>query len=135
LLRANIYHWRCLKTTGKYREMAERQPQKKNATSIKKGVSGNPKGRPKGTPNKVTARTKATIEMVMDNLAETIIEDLATVNASRRLQVYIDLMNYIKPKLSATKNENTTDIKGDININISWDEDSQVTTNEGGDDE
>lgn len=115
--------------------MAERQPQKKNATSIKKGVSGNPKGRPKGTPNKVTARTKATIEMVMDNLAETIIDDLKQVNSSRRLQVYIDLMNYIKPKLSSTKNENTNEIKGDININISWDEDSQVTTNEGGDDE
>ena len=114
--------------------MAGRQPQKKNATTFEKGnkIKG---GRPKGTPNKVTARTKATIEMVMDNLAETIIDDLAQVNSSRRLQVYIDLMNYIKPKLSSTKNENTNEIKGDININISWDEDSQQTTNEGGEDE
>ena len=115
--------------------MAEKQPQKKNATSIKKGVSGNPKGRPKGTPNKVTARTKATIEMVMDNLAETIIEDLATVNASRRLQVYIDLMNYIKPKLSANKNENTTDVKGDVKINISFGDLLNTSTDEGSDSE
>lgn len=134
-MRANIYHWRCLKTTGKYREMAERQPQKKNATSIKKGVSGNPKGRPKGTPNKVTARTKATIEMVMDSLAETIIDDLKQVNSSRRLQVYIDLMNYIKPKLSANKNDNTTDVKGDVKINISFGDLLNTSTDEGSDSE
>ncbi len=112
--------------------MNKKQPQKRNETSLKKG---NTVGRKKGTPNKVTARTKATIEMVMDSLAETIIDDLQQVNSSRRLQVYIDLMNYLKPKLSATKNENTNEIKGDININISWDEDSQQTTNEGGEDE
>ncbi|WP_185217519.1 DUF5681 domain-containing protein [Sphingobacterium mizutaii] len=110
-----------------------KQPQKANKTSIKKGVSGNPKGRPKGAVNKVTARQKATIEMVMDNLAETIIDDLAQVNSSRRLQVYIDLMNYIKPKLSATKNE--TDVKQDVNIKISWDDNTPSTTDEGGDDD
>jgi len=71
------------------------QPQKANENSIKKGEVKNPKGRPKGTPNKVTARQKATIEMVMDNLAETIIDDLAQVNSSRRLQVYIDLKYFI----------------------------------------
>ncbi|WP_164108240.1 MULTISPECIES: DUF5681 domain-containing protein [Sphingobacterium] len=96
--------------------MAGRQPQKANKTSIKKGVSGNPKGRPKGALNKTTARQKATIEMVMDSLAETIIEDLTQVNSSRRLQVYIDLMNYIKPKLSATKNE--TEVKQDTKIEV-----------------
>ncbi|WP_159729237.1 hypothetical protein [Sphingobacterium sp. 18053] len=104
--------------------MATRQPQKKNETSIKKGEVRNPKGKPKGTLNKVTARTKATIEMVMDALAENIIDDLQQVNSSRRLQVYIDLMNYIKPKLSSTKNENTNEIKGDVKINISWDDDA-----------
>lgn len=115
--------------------MAGVQPKKANETSIKKGEVKNPKGRPKGAISKQNKQIKATIEMVMDSLAETIIDDLKQVNSSRRLQVYIDLMNYIKPKLSATKNENTNEIKGDININISWDEDSQVTTNEGGDNE
>lgn len=115
--------------------MAGTQPKKANETSIKKGEVKNPKGRPKGAISKQNKQIKATIEMVMDSLAETIIDDLKQVNSSRRLQVYIDLMNYIKPKLSATKNENTNEIKGDININISWDEDSQPTTNEGGEDE
>lgn len=115
--------------------MAGTQPKKANETSIKKGEVKNPKGRPKGAISKQNKQIKATIEMVMDSLAETIIDDLKQVNSSRRLQVYIDLMNYIKPKLSATKNENTNEIKGDININISWDEESQPTTNEGGEDE
>lgn len=103
--------------------MNKKQPQKKNESTFKKG-DGVKKGRPKGTLNKVTQRQKATIEMVMDSLAETIIEDLQNVNSSRRLQVYIDLMNYIKPKLSATKNENTNEIKGDVKINISWDDEA-----------
>ena len=115
-------------------KMNKKQPQKANSTSIKKGEVKNPRGKKVGTLNKTTARTKATIEMVMDNLAETIIEDLATVNASRRLQVYIDLMNYIKPKLSANKNDNTTDVKGDVKINISFG-DLLNTTDEGSDSE
>lgn len=92
-----------------------KQPQKKNNTSFEKGNKKSV-GRPKGSLNKTTARTKATIEMVMDNLAETIIEDLAQVNSSRRLQVYIDLMNYIKPKLSANKVE--SEVKQDTKIEV-----------------
>lgn len=114
--------------------MAGKQPQKKNITSFEKGNKKSV-GRPKGALNKTTARTKATIEMVMDSLAETIIDDLKQVNSSRRLQVYIDLMNYIKPKLSSTKNENTNEVKGDININISWEDNLPSTTDEGGEDE
>lgn len=98
--------------------MAGKQPQKRNETSIKKGEVRNPNGKKKGTLNKVTARTKATIEMVMDNLAETIIEDLSMVNASRRLQVYIDLMNYIKPKLSANKIEQ--EVKQETKIEVEF---------------
>lgn len=99
--------------------MAEKQPQKRNSTTFEKGnkIKG---GRPKGVLNKVTQRQKATIEMVMDSLAENIIEDLQNVNSSRRLQVYIDLMNYIKPKLSANKIEQETKVKGDVKINISF---------------
>lgn len=95
--------------------MAKNQPQKKNETSFKVGNKKSA-GRPKGSVNKVTARTKATIEMVMDNLAETIIEDLAKVNSSRRLQVYIDLMNYIKPKLANNKVEQ--EVKQDTKIEV-----------------
>lgn len=115
--------------------MAGRQPKKANETSIKKGEVKNPKGRPKGAISKQNKQIKATIEMVMDSLAETIIDDLKQVNSSRRLQVYIDLMNYIKPKLSSTKNENTNEVKGDININISWEDNLPSTTDEGGEDE
>lgn len=116
--------------------MAKKQTTKANETSIKKGEVRNPRGRPKGAISKQNKQIKATIEMVMDSLAETIIEDLAQVNSSRRLQVYIDLMNYIKPKLSSSKNENTNEVKGDIKVNISFGDVLNLSTeDEGGEDE
>ena len=98
--------------------MAGTQPKKANGTSIKKGEVKNPKGRPKGAISKQNKQIKATIEMVMDNLAETIIEDLQNVNSSRRLQVYIDLMNYVKPKLSANKIEQ--EVKQETKIEVEF---------------
>ena len=87
---------------------------------IKKGT---PKkgGRAKGTVNKKTAQLQASLELVMTALESTILDDLEKVNASRRLQLYTDLMNYVKPKLSATKNENDNKLSGGFDVNISFD--------------
>lgn len=85
-------------------------------------AKGTPKtgGRTKGTINKKTAAMQASLELVMNALEGTILDDLTNVNPSRRLQLYTDLMNYIKPKLSSTKNENDNTISGEVKINVNW---------------
>jgi len=73
-------------------------------------------GRPKGAINKSTQRVKESIQLVMDALEITLLEDIARVTPQRRLQLYTDLMQYIKPKLSTTKAD--IDIKSDNRIEI-----------------
>lgn len=96
--------------------MLKKQPKKANDTSIKKGEVKNPKGRPKGALNKINAKQKATLEMVMDSLAETILEDLALVTPSRRLEIYKELQTYIRPKLASNKVE--SEVKQDTKIEV-----------------
>ncbi|WP_313511619.1 hypothetical protein [Sphingobacterium sp.] len=99
--------------------MAKNQPQKKNDTSFKEG---NKKGvgRPKGSVNKINAKQKATLEMVMDSLAETILEDLSLVTPSRRLEIFKELQPYIRPRLASNKNENSHEVKGEVKVNIKF---------------
>jgi len=83
---------------------------------VQKGQVLNPNGRPKGAINKSTQRVKESIQLVMDALETTLLEDIARVTPQRRLQLYTDLMQYIKPKLSTTKAD--IDIKSDNRIEI-----------------
>lgn len=88
-------------------------------TLFKKGEPRKPTaGRKKGTPNKVTVKEKELLIKIMDELEKTVVEDIGNVNASRRLTLLTELMNYIKPKLSSTKNENDTKVSGNIKLII-----------------
>jgi hypothetical protein len=82
--------------------------------AIQKGQVLNPTGRPKGAINKDTRRVKESIQLVMDALETTLLEDIARVTPQRRLQLYTDLMQYIKPKLSTTKAD--IDIQSDSKL-------------------
>lgn len=73
---------------------------------VKKGEVLNPNGRPKGAINKSTKVIQDALLMVMNKLESTLFADIDRVTPQRRLQLYTDLMNYVKPKLSANKNEN-----------------------------
>ncbi|WP_158798098.1 hypothetical protein [Pedobacter sp. L105] len=75
-------------------------------TVIQKGQVLNPNGRPKGAINKNTKVIQDALALVMNHLESTLLDDIDKVSPQRRLQLYTDLMNYIKPKLSANKNEN-----------------------------
>lgn len=89
-------------------------------------TKGQPKaptaGRKKGTPNKKTVEVNDLLNRAMNVLANTLEEDVSAVNSSRRLQLFTDLFNYLKPKLSATsnKNEDTVTHSGGIKLNITF---------------
>lgn len=107
--------------------MRGRQPQKANDTSIKKGEIRNPNGRPKGSENRRTKEVREAYEEIMRLLEKRMMDGddvIKSLSPSKASELYWNLLGYKKPKLSATKNENSTDIKGDINVNISWDDDA-----------
>ena len=59
-------------------------------------------GRPKGAANKFTTTVKERIESVLDKLDETLFDDLLAMEPSRRVELWAQLQEYIRPKLSRT---------------------------------
>jgi hypothetical protein len=83
-------------------------------SKVKKGEVLNPKGRPKGAINKTNKAVKESLQWVMEKLESTLVQDIQAVSPQRRLQLYTDLMVFVKPKLAATKIDG--DIKSDSKI-------------------
>jgi hypothetical protein len=102
---------------------AKTESMAKKTTQFQKGVSGNPKGKAKGTLNKRTIAMNLILETAMSELSKELVDDIATVNSSRRLQMVTDLMNYITPKLSHNKNDDSVEHSGEININVTYSDD------------
>jgi len=118
--------------------MIKRQPKKANENSIKKGEVKNPKGRPKGSENKRTKEQREAFVVIMELLEKRMMDGddvIKNLNPRAAGELYATLLNYQKPKLSANKNENTTDVKGDVKINISFGDLLNTSTDEGSDDE
>jgi len=59
---------------------------------------GNP-GRPKGAKNKITTEVKERIEWVLNLLDDTLTDDLESLKAVDRVRLWIDLQEYVRPKL------------------------------------
>lgn len=59
---------------------------------------GNP-GRPKGAKNKVTKEVKERIEWVLNLLDDTLEDDLEALKSAERVRLWIDLQEYVRPKL------------------------------------
>jgi hypothetical protein len=85
-----------------------------------KGQSGNPSGRPKGAVGKQTKQVKESLQWVMEKLESTLVQDIQAVSPQRRLQLYTDLMNYVKPKLSANKDEININQESNIEVRINY---------------
>lgn len=70
----------------------------REVTQFKEGNSG----RPPGSQNKLTATLKDQIEAVLNKLGETLVEDLQKMKPERRVELWAQLQEYIRPKLSRT---------------------------------
>lgn len=69
---------------------------------FEKGVSGNKAGRPKGAKNKVGAEGKKIIEKYCsDYEKEGLMNDIADLSPKERVNVYLELIQYTRPKLRA----------------------------------
>jgi len=56
-------------------------------------------GRPKGSPNKLTTEKKQRLEWIVEELEETLEEDIATMKPKERVELWLSLQEYIRPKL------------------------------------
>jgi hypothetical protein len=56
-------------------------------------------GRPKGVKNKITREIQAKIEWVLVVLDETIEEDLKKMKPPERIKLWVELQEFIRPKL------------------------------------
>lgn len=61
------------------------------------------KGRPKGAINKTTSETKAFLARISNKLGERIEEDLDLMEPKDRVKIWLELQEYLIPKLSRTE--------------------------------
>jgi hypothetical protein len=66
------------------------------------------KGRPKGAPNKTTAELRLMINQIISTNLETIQEDIKKLTPKNRIDVIINLLQFVTPKMKTT-NTNTED--------------------------
>lgn len=68
---------------------------------IPKGKTNNPNGRPKGVPNKVTNELRGWIFTILNDGKEKFEQDLADLMPTERVRVFLSLLGYAVPKMSA----------------------------------
>jgi hypothetical protein len=61
------------------------------------------KGRPKGAINKTTSETKAFLARISNKLGQRVDEDLDLMDPKDRVKIWLELQEYLIPKLSRTE--------------------------------
>lgn len=80
------------------------------------------RGRPPGSPNKITATTKEFLQMLSEELRETILEDIAVLEPIDRVKVFIQLQEFLIPKLARIQDLENSKGEEPLNINIIYPE-------------
>lgn len=89
--------------------------------AFKKGQSGNPSGKPKGSVNKTTKQAREAFYTVMEMLEKRMTAEddvIGRLSPSRAAELYTNLLNYVKPKLSSNTNQNEN--TGEITIKVEY---------------
>ena len=71
-----------------------------------------------GIPNKITAEAKQRIERVLELLDETLETDLMALSPKEKVQLWMDLQEFIRPKLQRTQTDLTS--KGETITKITF---------------
>jgi hypothetical protein len=71
-----------------------------------KGVSANPNGRPKGAISKKAEQWAMLMEAMATGLTERFHEYMLELEPKDYIRVYLELLNYYKPKLSSVDSRN-----------------------------
>ncbi|WP_045689420.1 hypothetical protein [Hymenobacter sp. AT01-02] len=82
----------------------------KTKTSFQPGEGG----RKKGAKNKFTTALVERIEDVLSKLDETLLEDIEKLSPAKRVEAFLQLQEYVRPKLS--RKEHTGKDGGPIDI-------------------
>jgi hypothetical protein len=70
--------------------------------------AGHPGYRKKGTLNKVTVEVKQRIERVLEILDESLETDLMELSPKEKVQLWMELQEFIRPKLQRTQTDLTS---------------------------
>lgn len=74
-------------------------------------------GRTKGTPNKKTSEAQIRAERVLKLIEDDYLDDdIKKLNADQRTKLYVDMMEYVVPKLARVAHEGSTDTNLTIRI-------------------
>jgi hypothetical protein len=68
---------------------------------LKPGTTNNPAGRPRGKGNQITTEMKQFLSDLLDENKEQIRNDLMNTPPIKRLQIFIQLLQYVLPKPTA----------------------------------
>ena len=68
-------------------------------------------GRQKGTPNKATSVIREHLNAVINELSNTVVEDLEKVTPKDRIHLYIKLLEYSIPKYRSIEKRVTTTLE------------------------
>jgi hypothetical protein len=63
------------------------------------------KGRPPGVTNKTTAQTKEVISKVTEEIEKTLLNDIAELQPTERVKLWLSLQEFLAPKLSRQQTE------------------------------
>ncbi|MCH2046313.1 MAG: hypothetical protein MK212_19520 [Saprospiraceae bacterium] len=63
------------------------------------------KGRPKGSPNKNTEAFRSKVEQLLNKLDDSLDDDLQQLTPIERVKMYIQLLEYVTPKLKRIEQE------------------------------
>ena len=78
---------------------------------FQKGVSGNPKGRRVGAVSEKTKAWERLGELITGQFTEDVIEYVETLPGNEKLEAYLKLLDYFKPRMQRTDNKTDISIK------------------------